>query len=770
MHSVLSPRLSGYFVAAAAITAALLVRWLLDPLLGEEAPLSTVYGAIAIAAWYGGPGSALLVALVGYVAANILFTAPRGSMGFTGALPVLHLAFYAVSSFSIIALGWAARRARDRAASAASEALRHRKALETEIQQRKHAEESLRTSEQLLRESQERFQAFMDNAPARVAMKDSEGRYVFVNRAIERAFGSTAAQRVGHTDYELFPAETAEQLRSTDRLVMDSAEPKQLFETVPESDGDHHILTMKFPVRDARGNAYLGAVSIDITEQRRAEAALLQAREELQIITDTMSAPITRCSRDLRYLWVSKPYADWLGRPVGEITGRPIAEVVGAAAFEQLQPHFRAVLSGQKVQYEQVVSYLDIGPRWVSGVYTPTFDGFGRADGWVAVVTDIDQRKRIEEALKEADRRKDEFLATLAHELRNPLAPIRNAVAILKAKNPIDPELNWSRDVIERQVQQMARLLDDLLDVSRITRNKLQLRRQHIELSAAIQSAVETSRPLIDAGSHRLSIVLPAEPIHLHADLIRLAQVFSNLLNNAAKYTDRGGEIALAVERRAGEVQVSVRDSGMGVAADMLPRIFEPFTQAIPALERSQGGLGIGLSLVRGLIGMHGGSVEARSSGIGQGSEFIVRLPIAPADTRELESDAAEESSAREPHRIVVADDSRDAADSLARILEIMGHDAHAAYDGRQALELGERLRPDVMVLDIGMPNLNGYETARRVRSQPWGQGLLLIALTGWGQDDDKRRAAAAGFDRHLTKPVDPAVLNDLLNVDRLAG
>jgi signal transduction histidine kinase len=373
-------------------------------------------------------------------------------------------------------------------------------------------------------------------------------------------------------------------------------------------------------------------------------------------------------------------------------------------------------------------------------------------------------RVRLVRQLREADRRKDEFLATLAHELRNPLAPIRTAVQVLRAKGPAEPDLMWGRDVIDRQVQQMARLLDDLLDISRVTRGRLELRKQRVTLAEVVASAVETSRPPVEAGGHELTVTLPAEPVYLEADPIRLAQVFLNLLNNAAKYTEKGGRIRLTAQREGQEVVVSVTDTGIGIAPQHLPHLFDMFSQVTSALERSQGGLGIGLSLVKGLVEMHGGSITARSDGPGKGSEFIVRLPVA------ISPQVPDQRPAVEPEklcpagcRIVVADDNRDAAKSLAMLLRIMGHEVHTAGDGEEALALAAKFRPDVALLDIGMPKRDGYETARSIRQEPWGGAMTLIALTGWGQEEDRRQALEAGFDAHMVKPVDPDMLEKLL-------
>jgi len=371
-----------------------------------------------------------------------------------------------------------------------------------------------------------------------------------------------------------------------------------------------------------------------------------------------------------------------------------------------------------------------------------------------------------EDALRLADRRKDDFLAMLAHELRNPLAPIRNAVHIFKVKSPSDPDLQWGRDVIDRQVTQMTRLLDDLLDVSRISHNRLDLRLQRVDLGAVLMSAVETSRPLIDGAGHELTITLPPRPIYLDADPVRLAQVFSNLLNNSAKYTARPGHIRVAAEPREGDVVVSISDDGIGITAEALPHVFDMFTQARPALDQSRGGLGIGLSLVRGLVALHGGEVAAESQGAGHGSRFTVRLPlVAPpaASAPGLAPEIAEPASPAN-RRILIADDLEDSADSLATLLRLMGHEVWTAHDGEDALGAAERYRPEIVLLDLGMPKLDGYEACRRIREEPWGRNMVLIALTGWGQEDDRRRTGEAGFDVHLVKPVDPAVLLRLLD------
>jgi PAS domain S-box-containing protein len=379
------------------------------------------------------------------------------------------------------------------------------------------------------------------------------------------------------------------------------------------------------------------------------------------------------------------------------------------------------------------------------------------------------ENSNLYRALREADRRKDEFLAMLAHELRNPLAPIRNALHIMRlaADNPAVVE--QFRNVMERQVVQMVRLVDDLLDVNRITRNKLELRRERVELADVVASAVETSRPALEEGGHALTVTLPPEPVHLYADATRLSQVFANLLNNSAKYTDRGGSVQLAAELRGGEAVVRVRDNGVGIPAEALPRLFEMFSQVDRNLERAAGGLGIGLTLVRRLVEMHGGTVAAFSDGPGRGSEFVVRLPVVHAGARPEDARVAGsgDRGVAPKRRILVVDDNRDAANSLSVILAMLDNETRTAYDGRQALEVVDEFRPDLILLDIGLPGMNGYEVCQQIRARPRGKAIVIAACTGWGQDEDRRRSSEAGFDHHLVKPIDPADLQKLLGLSR---
>ncbi len=626
----------------------------------------------------------------------------------------------------------------------------------------------LKRAEVALRESEGRLRAIIDNWPSVVFVKDREGRYLLANRACEPYAGEPAERMVGKTDYDYLPAEIADRFRADDRRVLETGEVLRYEEEAPLRGELRTSLTVKFPLADASGQAYaVCGIATDITDLKRAGEALRASRERLDLVVNSVDVGLWYCDLPFdKLIWNAK-VKEHFGLP-------PDADVTIGTFYERLHPDDRERTrqaiersigdrSGYDVEYRTVG--LDGRERWVRAIGRTFYGPAGQPVRFDGITVDVTERVRQEQALKEADRRKDEFLATLAHELRNPLAPLRNGLQVMKLAAGDAGAVEQARAMMDRQLGQMVHLIDDLLDVSRITRGKLQLRRERVDLATAVQSAVEGSRPLIEASAHRLTVALPPEPVWLDADPVRLAQVFSNLLTNAAKYTERAGHIGLTAVREGGEVVVVVRDTGIGIAAEHLPRLFEMFSQVSSALERSQGGLGIGLSLVKGLVAMHGGRVEARSEGSGKGSEFVVRLPVAggsaPTGTRRL--NGGETAAARPRRRVLVADDNRDAADSMAMMLRLGGHEVHAVHDGQEAVDAAGWFRPDLALLDIGMPRLNGFEACRRIREQPWGRSVTLVAITGWGQEGDKRRATEAGFDHHLTKPVDPAALERLL-------
>jgi CheY-like chemotaxis protein/two-component sensor histidine kinase len=367
--------------------------------------------------------------------------------------------------------------------------------------------------------------------------------------------------------------------------------------------------------------------------------------------------------------------------------------------------------------------------------------------------------------LQIADRSKNEFLAILAHELRNPLAPIRTAVQILNREGTLAPESQWALSAIERQVRQMARLIDDLVDVARMSTNRFELRKERVDLAVVLRLAVETSGSLLTAGGQEFTTAIPEDPIYLDADPMRLAQAVSNCLNNAAKFTDRGGHIWLTAERVGGDAVITMRDTGVGISRAMLPHVFEMFSQGEQTRARTFGGLGIGLTLVKRLVEMHGGTVAAESTGLGMGSTFVIRLP-AVLDSSHRPQPQAEGLAHMSPPalRILVVDDNRDAADSLAMLLRTAGNDIRTAYDGLEAVQVASEFRPDVVLLDIGLPKIDGHEVAQRIRKEPWGRQMCLIAVTGWSDETDRARSRAAGFDHHLVKPLDTGHLAHLLS------
>jgi signal transduction histidine kinase len=393
--------------------------------------------------------------------------------------------------------------------------------------------------------------------------------------------------------------------------------------------------------------------------------------------------------------------------------------------------------------------------------YLPSESELRTFDILARQVADLIERKKSEDRLCEAGRRKDEFLATLAHELRNPLAPIRSAAQVLAKPGIPDHTISWCQVVIERQVAHMARLLDDLLDVSRISRNRLALYKARVTLASIVESAIETSRPVIDAAGHELLVTLPRDPVYLEADLVRLAQVFSNLLNNAAKYTPNGGEIRLTAEMRdemPDEIMVCIKDNGTGITEDMLPRLFQMFSQAESSSMAARDGLGIGLALAKAFVELHGGTVSVRSEGRGRGSEFLVRLPIlvATASRPESQRTSVEEGATPvSPRRVLIVDDNRDAADTLAALLQLDGVEAVIARDGLEGIKKATAFLPDVILLDIGLPEMDGYEVCRRIRETQSGRSVVVLALSGWGQRQDHQKSHEAGFDGHLVKPVD---------------
>ena len=483
--------------------------------------------------------------------------------------------------------------------------------------------------------------------------------------------------------------------------------------------------------------------------------AAIVASSDDAIVSKTLDGRITSWNKGAERLF---------GYTAREAIGQPIHLIVPPEGREEEARILDRLRHGESIDHLEVARVRKDGKRVdVEVTISPVHDRHGSVIGASKTARDITARKEWETRQQEADRRKDEFLATLAHELRNPLAPISSGLHILKTAAGDSQAAQAAREVMERQVAQMVRLVDDLLDVARITTGKVDLRCEVIDIAGPIRDAVDTSRPLIESQAQLLSVRLPETPVHVNADRTRLAQVFANLLNNSAKFSERGQPISIELAREGNQAMVRVRDAGAGISADALPKIFDMFGQA-DGVGRARGaGLGIGLSLVKRITEMHGGCVQAFSKGPGGGSEFVVTLPA--AEPRHVSTDPPTgglHPTAR--RRILVVDDNLDAAESLATLLAIKGHETRMAHDGAQALEEAEAFKPDVVFLDIGMPAVDGHETARRIRREPWGRNMVLVALTGWGQMEDRRRSKEAGFDHHLVKPADPIVVEKLIS------
>lgn len=523
--------------------------------------------------------------------------------------------------------------------------------------------------------------------------------------------------------------------------------------------------------REANGEPRrLVSIMADATERKLADEQLRLERERLRLALGAgqMGAYDLNITTDT--LWWSPETYDLFGVDANSFA--PTREAVAEFMHPEDRAEFtrarlEAIAQHRPFLHECRIRRADGREAWLSHRGQAEYDAEGRPVRSFGVTMDITERKRVEEIVRESDRNKDHFIAVLAHELRNPLAPIRNATNILRQVGLAPSMILWCHDVIDRQVGQMVRLLDDLLDVSRLSGGQLRLQKQPIRLSSAIERAVEAAQPLIDSNGHGFTMTLPPGELELEADLVRLAQVFSNILINAAKYTPRGGQIALEVERHDAGAVIRVTDNGVGIAPANLPELFRLFGRAVALPGRSYGGQGVGLWLARGLVEMHGGSIEAHSDGEGKGTVLEVRLPLLGhlerIDTQPVGLEPGPTRGSHRNYRILVVDDVRDGSDSLAMLLQALGHTVEVAYDGLTALDQAERFRPQVVLLDIGMPGIDGYQVCRRIRARPWGSHTMMIALSGWAQEAARQQSREAGFDHHLIKPLAPEELLALL-------
>lgn len=638
------------------------------------------------------------------------------------------------------------------------------------VVQRRAAEEGLRRSEEELSE-------FFENATIGLHWVGPDGAILRVNRAQLDMLGYSREEYVGrpiadfHVDHDVI-CDILNKLKGGEKLAEYPARLR-----CKDGSIKHVLIDSSVMWRDDQF-IHARCFTRDITERKEAETALADARRRLEAALEAGAiATWTWDIRDNR-LYADRQLARLFNLPESDADGGLLARYIKSIHPDDVERVTAAlaqsVQTGDEYNADYRVIQADGSVCWVSARGRPENDAAGHPLRMPGVVVDITARKLLEEELRirlaqlaEADRRKDEFLATLAHELRNPLAPIRNSLEIMKMPRLDAATVQRTRDVMERQVHHLVRLVDDLLDVSRVMRGKINLRMESIEMATVVAQAVEMAQSLIEARGHRLALSLPEQSLLVNADSVRLTQVIGNLLTNSAKYTEPNGHIWLSVREDAGEAVINVRDDGIGISPDMLPHVFELFVQADHASTKAAGGLGIGLTLVKNLVQMHGGTVEARSAGLGLGSEFSVRLPLLVGGPHDF-SEAVDDGNVRDPAtgtlRVLVVDDNSDAAHTLATLLQLQGHEVRVAHDGAGAIAMAESYLPNILFLDLGMPGMDGYEVARRVREHPDLRGTVLAALTGWGQDDDRRRTAEAGFDHHLVKPPDLDSVTKLLN------
>ena len=862
--------LTAYALALAALVAAVLLRYLLDPWMGDALPLVTMFGAVAAGVWLGGYRPAIVVAVAGYLACSYLFIQPRGRVDAADPATLIGLLAYLFTCALIIGFGEATRLAQTRASerrevlrvtlrsigdavitsdvdgrvtymNAVAESLtgwtqadgigqpldtvfrivneETRRPVENPAARalRERGTVGLANHTVLIRKdgsacpiddsaapiSDERgtvsgcvlifrdvteqrrmerdkaaqlhtarvLASIVESSDDAIIGKSLAGTIQSWNAAAERLFGYPADQAVGRHISLVIPAE---RLAEEDQIItrLKAGERIEHFETERvRSDGRRILVALTIsPIKDDAGNV-IGASKIvrDITDRKRAEAD----REKFVTLVEHSTDFIGMCDLDGVPFFVNRAGLEMVGLEDIEAARRvPVASFF----FPEDQPRimeefFPSVLKEGHGEIEVRFRHFKTGAaRWMAYKLLVLPDAAGQPVAFATVSQDVTERKRLEDDLRrlaadlsEEDRRKNEFLAMLAHELRNPLAPISNAAHALRLSGRDGDALRPASDMLERQVGLMARLVDDLLDMSRITRGRIELRKDRTELAPIVHQAVEAVRAQYRSMDHEFTVTLPPHPLHLDADPARLTQVVGNLLNNACKFTDKGGHVALTVDQEGGQAIIRVRDNGIGIAAENLPGLFDMFAQVDTSLERSRDGLGIGLTLVKTLVEGHGGTVQVHSDGLGRGSEFVVRLPVLADTARPLPQAAPAEEAPLVSRRVLIVDDNEDGAESLAMLLQFGGHETHKAHDGVAAIRAAERLRPDAVLLDIGLPGLNGYEVCGRIRQEPWGKDLVLVALTGWGQEEDRQKSKEAGFDAHMVKPVDYDVLLKLL-------
>lgn len=747
-RNLVSRPLLGYAFAVAMATIAFGVRFALDPILGGHMPMVTLFGAAAVATWLAGYRAGIVAAALGYLACEYWIVDPVRAFGLTEPVHVVGLLAYILSTAVIIACVEAMCSARRRE-----------------------------------RQTSARLQATLTSIGDGVITTDPKGIITAMNAVAEQLTGWTEADARGRSLTDVFRI-----VNEFTRATVPSPVERALAEGVIVGLANHTLLIRRdgdegpiedsaAPIRDADGEI-TGCVLVfrDATDRRRLEQALadeLEAALRLAAIVESSNDAIVGKALDGTIQSWNRAAERLFGYPAAEAIGKNIRILIPPDRADEEESILARLRRGERVDhFETIRVRRDGSPVEVSVAISPIVDDTGRVMGASKIARDITEQRAWEsrvrelmEEAREANRRKDEFLAMLAHELRGPLAPLRNSLEILKRAGIDGATATGARETSDRQVRHMERLVDDLLDISRITRAKLELRIETIDLRDILRQAVESNRSVFTQLGHELAIAIPGDrALRMRGDSVRLTQLFGNVLNNAAKYTEPPGRIELDVAPHDDSVDVAIRDNGIGIAEEMLPRIFELFVQADRGLERASGGLGIGLTLVRQLTEMHGGTVRAESPGVDQGTTITVTLPLLSIDDGDSPAPPlAGEPRNVTPRRILVVDDNPDSAESLAMLLDLEGHTTWRGHDGLEAVALAEQVEPEVILLDIGLPRLNGYDACRRIREGRNGGAILMIALTGWGQEDDRRASREAGFDAHLVKPVDYEALAELL-------
>ena len=623
-----------------------------------------------------------------------------------------------------------------------------------------------RRAEHDLRESEMRFRRLADTMPQLVWTATAEGVVDYYNTQVKRYSGIRQAADGSWSWHPILHPDDMERTRQAWAQATATADSYECEHRVRMADGTFRWhLSRARRVGPPEALQWFGTAT-DIHELKLAQERLRESEQRFKIMANTAPAMLWITNEHHQCTFLSRGWYDFTGQRSGDGLGTGWLDAVHAEDRPRTrEAYFAAVERHEQFLLEFRLRSADGGYRWTIDAGRPRFDESGTFVGFIGSVFDVHERKQAEEALRDADRRKDDFLAVLAHELRNPLAPLRNGLEVLRRAPPDSDSAHNAREMMERQVDQMVHLIDDLLDTSRIARGKFELHRTTVDLVQATRQALETSRPLLDAAGHRLRVEMPEQPLPVHADPVRIAQVLTNLLNNAAHYTDPGGSVAVRVRPVGDEALVEVEDDGVGIPGDMLEQVFEPFVQLETSIRRGrQNGLGLGLALARSIVDLHGGSIRASAGRHGRGSLFTVRLPMSDATGGAVDDRASVDGRKRVSGlRVLVVDDNRDAAESLGMLLGLMGHEVRLAHDGAQALRTATDHPPDIVFLDIGMPGMDGYEVARRLGSLPGRSAMSVVALSGYGQAADRRRSAEVGFDAHLVKPAEIGAIEALI-------